>query len=626
MNLQENNKNQINVSEDSNTEEKVEKSSQKVADSNNTEKKGKPKKRYKKPIKLQTLMVATAMIAIFVVLMMQAFQQAAPAKSSLGFNEFMEKVEAGEVKSASIIKNEETFKVTLNNGEQYNVTSPNVEGFRRELLEAGVNIEVSQRSLDDAILSALGTLPMLIVMILLVYYVMKTLNSQATTLFKVLKPSEIITFDNVAGMSETKREVEFAVTQIKNAKALEKLGTRPCKGIILEGPPGTGKTLLAKAIAGEAGVPFISTSGADFIEMFVGLGAARVRALWELALANAPCVVFIDEIDAVGRRRSGGTDGASVESNQTLNALLQRMDGLGVGSGVFIVAATNRIEDLDPALLRPGRFDKHLYIGPPKTKKDRDEVINVHMRGKQFANDFEFDKASKLMFGLTGAEIEQVLNESVMVSLQNGREGIVSVSDIDEAAMKLRAQGVSVKHSSDSDRLICAVHESGHAIVGLALGRNISKVSILPYSSGVGGLTIEDTDDKEDKKMKTRNELMNDIQVLLAGRAAEKLILGDTSIGCSNDIERATILAFNIVNNFAMSDDNLLNLTALSKVGINLFDTKDIIEKMNKILKDCQAEVDDILTKHKNTLLKLKDRLLDEETVMDLDHEILGSD
>lgn len=278
----------------------------------------KQRKRYKKPVKLSTLAAITAIVSLFIVLMVQAFQSAAPAKSDLSYIDFKEKLNTGEVVSASVIKNEDTFKITLENGEIYNVTNPNYEDFRKELLEAGVDIQVSKRALDEAILSSLGTLPMLVVMILLVYYVMKMLNSQATTLFKVLKPSEIITFDNVAGMSETKQEVEFAVTQIKNAKELEKLGTRPCKGIILEGPPGTGKTLLAKAIAGEAGVPFISTSGADFIEMFVGLGAARVRALWELALANAPCVVFIDEIDAVGRRRSGGTDGASVEDRKSV--------------------------------------------------------------------------------------------------------------------------------------------------------------------------------------------------------------------------------------------------------------------------------------------------------------------
>lgn len=596
--------------------------SNETTDSHKTSKK-KPKRKYKKPIKIQTLCVITAMVSIFVVLMMQAFKSAAPAKSDLNYLDFKSKLEAGEIAKASVIRNEDTFKVTLQNGEVYNVTSPDYEDFRKELLEAGVDIQVSKRAIDEAILSSLGTLPMLIVMILLVYYVMKMLNSQATTLFKVLKPSEVITFDDVAGMNETKKEVEFAVTQIKNAKALEKLGTRPCKGIILEGPPGTGKTLLAKAIAGEAGVPFISTSGADFIEMFVGLGAARVRALWELALANAPCVVFIDEIDAVGRRRSGGTDGASVESNQTLNAMLQRMDGLGVGSGVFVVAATNRIEDLDPALLRPGRFDKHLYIGPPKTKKDRDEVIKVHTKNKKFEKDFDFDKASKLMFGLTGAEIEQVLNDAVMVSLQHGREGIVSVQDIDESSMKLRAQGVSTTHSSESDRLICAVHEAGHAIVGMALGRAISKVSILPYSSGVGGLTIEDTDDKEDKRMKTRQEILDDIKVLLAGRAAEKAILGDTSIGCSNDIERATILAFNIVNSFAMSEDSLINLTALQKVGISLFDTKEVIAKMNDVLKECQKEVEAILYKHKGFVEILKDRLLDEETVMDISFDVL---
>ena len=424
-------------------------------------------------------------------------------------------------------------------------------------------------------------------------------------------------------MSETKEEVEFAVSQLVHAKELEKFGARPCKGIILEGPPGTGKTLLAKAIAGEAGVPFISTSGADFIEMFVGLGAARVRALWDLALANAPCVVFIDEIDAVGRRRQSGGDAASVESNQTLNALLQRMDGLGVGSGVFVVAATNRIEDLDPALLRPGRFDKHLYIGPPKSKKDRDEVIKVHMKNKKFSEDFDFDKASKLMFGLTGAQIEQVLNEAALISLKNDKK-LITTEDIDSAVMKLLASGVAIKHTSESDRDISAVHEAGHAVANLALGRAVSKVSIMPYSSGIGGITVQDTDDIENKRMKTKSELLNDIKVMLAGQEAERLIFGDTSIGCSNDIEKATMLAFNIVNSFAMTEDSIVNISALSKIGVGIFDNNETVKKINEILLTCRHEVTEILSVNKNAIQKLRDELLQDETVINVDKEVLG--
>ena len=578
----------------------------------------KHKKRYKKPIKVTTLCIVVGCIMTVALNTWNAFKDSAPADSDISYVQFQEYLADGKVVSAEVIDSRDTFNIKLDDGEKYAVINPDYDEFRKELLESGVSIEVSKVSADEAITNALASTPILILTFILMWFIAKSVGGQTTTLFKVLKPEDIITFDDVAGMSETKEEVKFAVSQLKNAKKLKELGARPCKGIILEGPPGTGKTLLAKAIAGEAGVPFISTSGADFVEMFVGLGASRVRALWELALTNAPCVIFIDEIDAVGRRRTGGGDGASLESNQTLNALLQKMDGLGVGDGVFVVAATNRIEDLDPALLRPGRFDKKLFVGAPKTKKDRDEIVKVHMRKKKFTEDFDFDKASKLMFGLSGAEIEQVINEAVMISVADNRDGVVSTKDIDEATMKLRASGVAVKHASEDDRNISAVHEAGHAVVSMSLGRKISKVSIMPYSSGIGGLTIEDTDDKENKRLKTRKEIYDDIKVLLAGREAEQLILGDTSIGCSNDIERASVLAFTIVNNFAMRDDTLINVMALREVGLHLADTKEMVSEANQILLSCQDEVRKILDENRDKVEELKDRLLAEETVIDL--------
>ena len=582
-----------------------------------------PKKRYKKPIKFQTIAIWTGCICAIIICMINAYNTTAPASGNLSYLQFKDKLENSQVIEAEFIKSQETFKVTLADGTTYNVIDPDHDEFRKELLEEGVMIQVRQQTADEALRSVLATVPYMILIFVFMWYILKSVGGQTTTLFKILKPEDIVTFDDVAGMSETKKEVEFAVSQLKNRNKLKEIGARPCKGIILEGPPGTGKTLLAKAIAGEAGVPFISTSGADFVEMFVGLGAARVRNLWELALTNAPCVIFIDEIDAVGKRRSSASDAASTEGNQTLNALLQRMDGLGVGTGIFVVAATNRIQDLDPALLRPGRFDKHLYVGPPRSKKDRDEVINVHMKGKKFDEKFDFDSASKLMFGLSGAEIEYVMNESALVSLQRGGEGIITVDDIDKAVMKLRASGVATTHTSESDREITAIHEAGHAIMSLALGRKVSKVSIMSYSSGIGGMTVEDTDDKEDKRMKTKTELQNDIKVLLAGREAEKILLGDTSIGCSNDIERASVIAFNIVNSFAMTDDKLVNVMALAEVGINLFDTKGIISDMNDILKVCNDDVNKVLTEHKDKLKKLSDILLRDETIIDVDFAIL---
>lgn len=581
------------------------------------------KKRYKKPIKWETLLLVVGFIALMMLSVDQAYKKTIPNSGDINYSEFKQKIDNNEIKSANIIDSSDTFTILTTDGKEYSVINPKYDEFKKDLLESGIEISSSKSTLTEAIANVILAVPMTAVAFILIYFVTQSLGGQTTTLFKVFKPEDIITFDDVAGMSETKREVHFAVSQLKNVDKLKELGARPCRGIILEGPPGTGKTLLAKAIAGEAGVPFISTSGADFVEVFAGLGAARVRSLWSLAMTNAPCVLFIDEIDAVGRRRSGAGDGASTEANQTLNALLQRMDGLGTDSGIFVVGATNRISDLDPALLRPGRFDKHMFIGPPSSKEDRDEIINIHLKNKKVSSDFDFDGASKLMFGLSGAEIEQVLNEAVMVSIQYERDGVIETEDIDKAVMKLVSSGVSIKHTSDSDKEISAVHEAGHTIINLALNRKISKVSILPYSSGIGGMTIEDSDNKEDKRMKTRKELINDLKVLLAGREAEELLLGDTSIGCSNDIERATVLAFRVLNNFAMSDSRLINIMALSEVGINLVDTKDILNEVNGLLTECKFEVDKILSKNKDSLIKIKDELLRSETIIDIDTLVL---
>ena len=580
-------------------------------------------RRYKKPIKFQTLAIITGACVAILMIAYQAFLSTAPAKSSLGYDKFKRMLENNEILSVDIIESQDTFTVETYSGEKYRVINPDYDEFKRDLLERGVDISIRSKSADEAILQVVASIPMTLVAFAIIWFLSKSFGGQAVTLFKVLKPEDIVTFDDVAGMSETKEEVEFAVSQIKNRRKLRELGARPCKGIILEGPPGTGKTLLAKAIAGEAGVPFISTSGADFIEMFAGLGAARVRALWDLALTNAPCVVFIDEIDAVGRRRTAAGDSASQEGNQTLNALLQRMDGLGVGSGIFVVAATNRIEDLDPALLRPGRFDKHLYVGPPKTKKDRDEIINVHIRTKKLDEGFDFDKASKLMFSLTGAEIEQVLNEAVLVSIHDGRDGVIKTIDIDKAVMKLKASGVAIKHSSEADKKIASVHEAGHAMMTLLCGRKVGKVSIMPYSSGIGGMTVEDADSYEDRRFKTKEDLINDIKILLAGRESENLILGSVSVGSSNDIERASILAFNLINNFGMYDDCLVNVMSLSKIGVGSVDYKGIITKMEDILKDCQSQVRKSLEEHRKSIESIANTLLEEETIINIDESIL---
>ena len=576
-----------------------------------------PPKKRKRVIPWHTIIIGAGVIAMIISTIYTAYKASEPVGSDMHYIEFMEAVEDGRVESCNMVTSQKYFTAVVD-GESYIIVNPGHEDFKKELLEAGVEISVSKNTALEAVADAILTIPMMALMFVLISYMLKAFGGQTTTLYKVYKAEEVIKFDHVAGMSETKEEVKFAVSQLKNTKKLKELGTKPCKGIILEGPPGTGKTLLAKAIAGEANVPFISTNGADFIEMFVGLGAARVRKLWELAELNAPCVLFIDEIDAVGRRRNGGGDGASTEANQTLNELLSKMDGLGPNMGIFVVGATNRIQDLDPALIRPGRFDKRLYVGPPKTKKDRDEIVSLYLKNKKLAEDVSVDSASRLLFGMSGAEIEQSLNEAVMVSLQRGGNGIVSLADIDEAAMKQRSMGgVATKHASKEDIRICAVHEAGHAVVSSLLGRKVSKISIMPYSSGVGGMTVRNTDDIEDIKIASKNELINEIKVLLAGRAAEKLILGDTSIGCSNDIQRATLIAYKMIYNYAMEGDFLINPDILRENQVAVLDNNDTLSRVNDLVVQYNDTVDKMLLDNKDELIRLAAQLEDEENIYD---------
>lgn len=584
------------------------------------DKKRKSKKR-KKLFKSRQIAVAIAFSAILFLTVFEALESTKPTMATMEYLVFTEHLKANEVESVSYTKSEDVFIVYLADGTSEKVVSPQHSTFILELLEAGVSLQVQKITMFDAILVIISEVPMLILITLVAFYISGTITPMTNSLYRLIGPEETVTFDDVAGMSETKKEVEFAVKQIVNRKKLAEMGAVPTKGIILEGPPGTGKTMLAKAIAGEANVPCINTSGSDFVEMFAGLGASRVRSLWEIAETNAPCVIFIDEIDSVGKRRSGASDGASTESNQTLNALLQKMDGVGANAGIFVVAATNRISDLDPALLRPGRFDKHLFVGNPRTKSDREEIVKVHLANKKTepSDHQEFiDKVSKLMYGMSGAEISQVLNESVLISLADNRNGVISPLDVDEAGMKLFSSGVRTEHTCEEDRIVTAVHEAGHTVANFLHNRKVAKVSVISYSSGVGGVTMRDTDDMGDKKLKTAKEILEDIQVLVAGKVAEELILGEASVGCSNDLEKASLLAYEYVSTFGMLEGQLVNARAIqTQLGIPS-DTKEIIERANKVMVNQYDEIKLTLSEPERLreIIELKERLLKEETII----------
>lgn len=361
-----------------------------------------------------------------------------------------------------------------------------------------------------------------------------------------------VRFNDVAGAEEEKQELQEIVDFLKHPKKHTDIGARIPRGVLLVGPPGTGKTLFAKAVAGEANVPFFSISGSDFVEMFVGVGASRVRDLFEQAQKNMPCIIFIDEIDAVGRQRGAGLGGGNDEREQTLNQLLVQMDGFEASSSIIVMAATNRADILDPALMRPGRFDRQIYVNVPDVK-GREEIFKVHSRNKPLASDINFKSLARLTPGFTGADIENILNESAILAARADRK-IITMKDISEAVNKVMA-GPAKKSRliTESDKRITAYHESGHAIVAKLMKHcdDVHEVSIIPRGMAAGyTITLPENDDNH----MTKGKLLDDIAMMLGGRAAEEIVIQDISTGASNDIQRATQLARKMVTEWGMSD------------------------------------------------------------------------
>ena len=360
-----------------------------------------------------------------------------------------------------------------------------------------------------------------------------------------------VRFSDVAGAEEEKQELQEIVDFLKHPKKYTDIGARIPRGVLLVGPPGTGKTLFAKAVAGEANVPFFSISGSDFVEMFVGVGASRVRDLFEQAKKNMPCIIFIDEIDAVGRQRGAGLGGGNDEREQTLNQLLVQMDGFEASSSIIVMAATNRADILDPALMRPGRFDRQIYVNVPDVK-GREEIFKVHSRNKPLASDVNFKSLARLTVGFTGADIENVLNESAILAARDNRK-LITMKDSREAVKKVQA-GPAKKSRlvTETDKRITAYHESGHAIIAKKLGNNtVHEVTIIPRGQA-GGFTISLP--ANDDAYMTKQKLLDRITELLGGRAAEEIVIHDISTGASNDIQRASQIARKMVTEWGMSD------------------------------------------------------------------------
>lgn len=433
-----------------------------------------------------------------------------------------------------------------------------------------------------------------------------------------------VRFDDVAGCDEEKQEMAEIIDYLKYPKKFEKMGARIPKGILLAGHPGTGKTLLAKAVAGEANVPFYSISGSDFVEMFVGVGASRVRDMFKKAKQTAPCIIFIDEIDAVGRQRGAGFGGGHDEREQTLNQMLVEMDGMEENTGVVVIAATNRPDVLDPALLRAGRFDRQITVSLPD-RKGREAILKVHARNKHFASDIDLGALAKRTPGFSGADLENVLNESAIMAVRHNEEEI-TMSDIDEAIDRVMMGPAKVSKTYDEKtKKLVAYHESGHAIVGLFMdnAQIVQKVTIIPRGQA-GGYNLMTP--KEEKMMNTKNDLLASITSFMGGRVAEELFFDDVTTGASNDIERATNIAKDMVTLYGMSDLGPIKYNSGSE---NVFLGRDynqpnnvsgqvafeIDQEVRKIVNSCHDEAKKLIQEHEEELTRIANALMEYETL-----------
>ena len=525
--------------------------------------------KYLKPIGIYVLIFVVILAALAYTGPQILPQRNDAAQEEYVYSDLLKELDENNVASVEVTRRTEvgdygTAEATLKDGSVIRVDVPSISVLQQVLdekaLTNGVKIDVGDLQRESMLSQVVPSLIMMIVMIIIFILLFNRMqggggkmNNFGKSKAKMSVDGESnVTFDNVAGCDEEKGELEELVEFLKAPKKFTELGARIPKGVLLVGPPGTGKTLLAKAVAGEAGVPFFSISGSDFVEMFVGVGASRVRDLFEQAKKNAPSIVFIDEIDAVGRRRGAGLGGGHDEREQTLNQLLVEMDGFGINESVIIIAATNRADILDPALLRPGRFDRQVYVGRPDVK-GREAILRVHAKGKPMASEVDLKVVAQTTAGFTGADLANLLNEAALLTARDGKKKI-DMEEIQKALIKI---GVGTEKKtrviSEKEKYITAYHEGGHAILFEVLSEldSVHSISIIPTGMA-GGYTMPLPG--EDRMYMTKMMMEQEIISLLGGRAAEELVIKDITTGASNDIERATSMARDMVTKYGMSE------------------------------------------------------------------------
>ncbi|MGX8714661.1 MAG: ATP-dependent zinc metalloprotease FtsH [Lachnospiraceae bacterium] len=569
--------------------------------------------------------------------------------SSCSYDQYQHYLDDGKIRSAVIVPNAETptgrIEIRVSDKETYSVNVLDVDAEMASMKSAGVSVTVTQIVRENRFTTIVLPILLGIALIGLLFIV---LNNQALSggrsgnrmanfgksRARKADGSHPVKFEDVAGLKEEKEDLEELVDFLKDPEKYIRIGARIPKGILLVGPPGTGKTLLAKAVAGEAGVPFFSISGSDFVEMFVGVGASRVRDLFNEAKQNAPCIIFIDEIDAVARRRGTGMGGGHDEREQTLNQLLVEMDGFGVNEGIIVLAATNRVDILDPAIMRPGRFDRKVAVGRPDVR-GREEILKVHSDKKPLGDDVNLHQVAMTTAGFSGADLENLMNEAAIGAAKAGRV-FISMDDINKAFVKVGIGAEKKSHLvSDKEKRITAYHESGHAILFHVLPDvgPVHTISIIPTGIGAAGYTMPQPG--EDEMFRTRNEMLQDIMVGLGGRIAEEIIFGDVTTGAAQDIKQVTQTARNMVTRYGMSESlGMINYGSDEDevfIGRDLAHTRSyseaiaskIDEEVKRIVDDCYNKAKQIILDHRDVLDASAELLIANEKIGRQDFEAL---
>ncbi len=591
-------------------------------------------------------------LALILIIVGIWFSTTATNASTKTMNQFSADVKNGKVVSAVVEQNEQVptgaVNVTLKTGDTYKLYVTDVGEAEKLLAENNVSYKINDVPHDSWMQYLLPMILVLAVVFILFMMIMggqgaaggsntKMMNFGKSRATMISKDKIDVDFSKVAGLVEEKEELAEVVDFLKDPAKYTMLGARIPKGMLLEGPPGTGKTLLAKAVAGEAGVPFFSISGSDFVEMFVGVGASRVRDMFEEAKKNAPCIIFIDEIDAVARRRGTGMGGGHDEREQTLNQMLVEMDGFGVNEGIIVMAATNRVDILDPAILRPGRFDRKVVVGRPDVK-GREEILHVHATNKPLSDDVDLKQIAQTTAGFTGADLENLLNEAAIYAAKRGNAYICQ-EDIKKAFVKV---GIGTEKKSkiisEKEKKITAYHEAGHAILFHVLPDvgPVYSVSIIPTGLGAAGYTMPLPE--KDEMFNTKGRMLQDIIVSLGGRVAEEIIFDDITTGASSDIKKATATARDMVVKYGFSelvgpinydnDDNEVfigrDMARTRAYGEKI--TAEIDGEVKRIIEECYQKAADIIKEHEDVLHKCAALLLEKEKINRTEFEELFGD